>query len=62
VQGQEALQNIRYDISAITTLHENRRAVRPVWTKFVKYHVSNAFYHVRTTISPIAPSAPSVSS
>jgi len=43
--GQEALQNIRYDISAITTLHENRRAVRPVWTKFVKYHVSNAFYH-----------------
>jgi len=44
-KGKEALQNIRYDIRAITMLHENHRAVRPVWTRFVEYHVSNAFYH-----------------
>lgn len=45
-QGKDAKQNIRYDISAITSLHENRRCLRPVWSKFVKYHVSYAFFQV----------------
>ena len=55
MQGKEALQNIRYDIRAITMLHENHRAVRPVWTRFVEFHVSNAFYHVRPPSSLLFP-------
>jgi hypothetical protein len=45
VGGQgSAAENVFYHIDAYTALHGNTSVLSPLWTKFVKYHVSYNFY------------------
>jgi hypothetical protein len=43
-------ENWRYDIMAFSSLYKNRGCLRSIWTKFVEYHVSDAFFQVRSTV------------
>ena len=40
------------DISAIRSLRHPGKVLTPLWTQVVKYHVSQAFYRVRSFATP----------
>jgi hypothetical protein len=46
------------DISAIRSLRHPGKVLSPLWTQVVKYHVSHAFYRVRSFTPPLTAPRP----